>query len=436
MKSSEKQQKGKAAMKNNYVLTGILTISLGSTLAVGQALSGKQLGGEKKKDRGTEQDKQPDKEKSDTEKIREKLRGHGGKGSPEGKRPNQDRLGDGLQGEGKNLSDKLGLNEEQEKAWRELHREFAEKKKAIADRKAESPEEKRKKHEDLKALHEWLKKNLAEILTEDQLAKLEDLLEEAARSRRDDEGSQKPGGEGGGRDNQGRPERGDDDQEHGKHPINFKSILKELHEELNLTEEQKEAMEKNRQTWNIATRGIESNKELSIVEKKKRMHAAWLRFDKTRRSILSRDQYEVLKKIIAIHRQLDEKKDGQNAGKGGDREEGSSGHRRGGQSDRPGGQQQGGGNDREKGEGGREKGGNDREKGRPQGGNDREKGRPQGGKPEDPFGDLPNPNDGFDPGSGKGADGGSREKDGKNDRPDGFRRGSQPDRPGGQQRDR
>ena len=395
-------------MKNNYILAGILAISLSSTFAVGQALSGKKLGGEKKKNRGAEQDEQPGKGKSDAEKIREKLRGHGGKGSPEGKRPDQDRLGDGLKGEGKNLSDKLGMNEEQEKAWRELHREFAKKKKAIADRKAESPEEKRKKHEDLKALHEWLKKNLAEILTEDQLAKLEDLLEEGARSRRDDEGSQKPGG---GRDNQGRPERGDDDKEHGKRPINFKHILRELHEEMNLTEEQKEAMEKNRQTWNIATRGIENNKELSIAEKKKRMHAAWLRFDKTRRSILSREQYEVLKKIIAIHRQLDEKKDGQNAGKGGDREEGSSGHRRGGQSDRPGGQQQGGGNDREN-------------------------GRPQGGKPEDPFGDLPNPNDGFTPDSGKGAGAGGREKGGKNDRPDGFRRGSQPDRPGGQKRDR
>ena len=395
-------------MKNNYILAGILAISLSSTLAEGQALSGKKLGGEKKNNRGAEQDEQPGKGKSDAEKIREKLRGHGGKGSPEGKRPNQDRLGDGLKGEGKNLSDKLGMNEEQEKAWRELHREFAKKKKAIADRKAESSEEKRKKHEDLKALHEWLKKNLAEILTEDQLAKLEDLLEEAARSRRDDEGSQKSGGKGSGRDQQGRPERGDDDQEHGKRPINFKHILKELHEEMNLTEEQKEAMEKNRQTWNIATRGIENNKELSIVEKKKRMHAAWLRFDKTRRSILSREQYEVLKKIIAIHRQLDEKKDGQNAGKGGDREEGSSGHRRGGQSDRPGGQQQGGGNDREKGR--PQEGGNDREKGRPQGGNDREKGRPQGGN--------------------------DREKGGKNDRPDGFRRGTQPDRPGGQQRDR
>ena len=45
MKNSEKQPRGKATMKNNYILAGILAISLSSTFAVGQALSGKKLGG-------------------------------------------------------------------------------------------------------------------------------------------------------------------------------------------------------------------------------------------------------------------------------------------------------------------------------------------------------------------------------------------------------
>ncbi len=121
------------------------------------------LGTERRQGRSLEQGKKDD-GKSDSQETREKLRGHGGEGTPVGDRPEIEKCGERIKSTLDDLMDKLNLNEDQREAFVKLHHIFAAKKKAIAV----SDADKRQKYERMREVVKQHHDNLGKILTKEQ----------------------------------------------------------------------------------------------------------------------------------------------------------------------------------------------------------------------------------------------------------------------------
>ena len=316
-------------MKNKSIFTGILAVSLGSTLALGQALTGTKLGQEdRRQGRSIEQRQGNDNEKTESQETREKLRGGGDQGSPQGKRPKIERCGDKVKGTLKSIMEQLDLTEDQKEAFIKAHREFAAEKKEIAERKGTTEEQKRAKYEAMQEQIKEHRKRIDSILNDEQKAKLRELFEKAGKCQRDEDGNQgqkqeRPGhqrekreqGEGdkkreGGQE-QGKKREGGQEQGKKQKPreddpavVDLRKELKELHEAMNLTKDQKAALHKNREAWHKTAYSIHKNKDISEEDKKKKLRAAWTAFASARAQLLTKDQLEIVKKMHAAIREF------------------------------------------------------------------------------------------------------------------------------------
>ena len=179
-----------AAMKNISIFTGILAVSLGSTLALGQ------------------EEPSQGKEKTDNQKIREKLRGGSEQGSPQGKRPDIKGLGDNVEGTLKSIMKQLDLAEDQKEAFMKAHREFADEKKEIAERKGTTVDQKREKYEAMQEAIKEHRENIGKILNDEQKAKLRELFEKAGKSQRAEDGEDAKKQERHGKQREGGQEKG------------------------------------------------------------------------------------------------------------------------------------------------------------------------------------------------------------------------------------
>ena len=316
-------------MKNISIFTGVLAVSLGSTLALGQALTGTKLGQEERRQgRSIEQRQGNDNEKTDSQKTREKLRGHGDQGSTQGKRPEIERCGTNVKGTLNAIMEQLDLTEDQKEAFIKAHREFAAEKKEIAERKGTTEEQKRAKYEAMQEQIKEHRKRIDSILNDEQKAKLRELFEKAGKCQRDEDAKQgqkqeRPGhqrekseqGEGdkkreGGQE-QGKKREGGQEQGKKQKPreddpavVDLRKELKELHEAMNLTKDQKAALHKNREAWHKTAYSIHKNKDISEEDKKKQLRKAWAAFASARAQLLTKDQLEIVKKMHAAIREF------------------------------------------------------------------------------------------------------------------------------------
>lgn len=303
-------------MKNISILTGILAFSLGTTLALGQALTGTKLGQEdRRQGRSIEQRQGNNSEKTESQETREKLRGGGDQGSPQGKRPKIERCGGDVKSTLKSIMEQLDLTEDQKEAFIKAHREFAAEKKEIAERKGTTEEQKRAKYEAMQEQIKLHRNRVDSILNDEQKAKLRELFEKAGKSRRDDDGKEGQKQERPGE----KREQGEEDkkreggQEQGKKQkpreddpavVDLRNELKELHEAMNLTKDQKAALHKNREAWHKAAYSIHKNEDISEEDKKKQLRKAWAAFASARAQLLTKDQLEIVKKMHAAIREF------------------------------------------------------------------------------------------------------------------------------------
>ncbi len=203
-----------------------------------------------------------------------------------------------LGGEGPDLRailESLNLTAEQKEKVNKLLSAHHEKRRGVLDDKKLDPE---KKAAYLIELRHRLHKALTEILTEEQVAKLEAALEQegAPKGGRASAGRPKEGGAKGGETQKPFPKHGGED---GQKPEGGDGRKPDIRKELGLNEEQAKTFHELHQKWETASGAIHRDKELTEEQRKARLYEAWKHHDSKLRELLTQEQYKKLEQSRA-----------------------------------------------------------------------------------------------------------------------------------------